>query len=86
MVWRVDVGRRARRWLRRHPQYKERVYEAFRVLERSPYMGKRLTGRLRGKRSYRVGKVRIIYTIDERLRIVYVEDIEFRESVYKKKH
>ena len=44
---------------------------------------KKLHGSYEGSLRYRVGKLRIIYSIDEINKIVYVELIVSRESAYK---
>ncbi|MGH9082857.1 MAG: type II toxin-antitoxin system RelE family toxin [Acidimicrobiales bacterium] len=48
------------------------VVEALALLEREPEAGHLLRGRLRGLRSLRVGTYRIIYQLDDDLRIVRV--------------
>lgn len=46
-------------------------------------MGKRLHGDLKEKFSLRVGKMRIIYTVSEKDKVVYVIAIGPRRSVYQ---
>ncbi len=61
----------------------ERVDRALDRLAKEPEAGKPLQGALRGRRSYRVGSVRIIYRhLAERL-LVYVLDIGQRGKVYR---
>jgi len=44
---------------------------------------KPLTGELEGSFRLRVGDIRVIYSVDERDKIVYIEVIHFRGDVYK---
>lgn len=58
----------------------------FRHLEESPLSGpniKRLRGKLEGSFRYRIGGMRIIYSVDMESRKVYVETIGPRGDVYK---
>lgn len=59
------------------------VLDALSELERDPYLGHELRGRLRGLRSYRVGVYRIIYElrVDRTVRVVA---IRHRGSAYDK--
>jgi len=50
----------------------------------SHYSIKRLSGELKGSCRIRVGDIRIIYSVDESQKIVYIEVIGFRGDVYKK--
>jgi len=60
-----------------------RVREALIGLEDEPHAGKRLHGDLKGNYSLRVGKLRVIYTILERDKAVYVVAIGPREVIYR---
>lgn len=50
------------------------ILDALAELERDPYVGTELKGRLRGLRSYRVGVYRIVYELrdDKTVRVVAV--------------
>ena len=52
-------------------------------LEEDAYAGKRLHGDLKENFSLRVGKLRIIYTISEKDKVVHVVAIGPRRSVYQ---
>lgn len=62
---------------------KARVREALTTLEDHHYAGKQLHGELRGNYSLRIGKIRIIYTISEKDKIVYVITIGPRKTIYQ---
>jgi mRNA-degrading endonuclease RelE of RelBE toxin-antitoxin system len=64
------------------PKEKAQVREALICLEESGFLGKRLHGDLKGKNSLRVGKVRIVYSISVKDKIVYVVAIGQRRNVY----
>ena len=57
--------------------------EALIGLEDKPHAGKRLHGDLKGNYSLRVGKFRIIYSILEREKAVYVIAIGPRKVIYR---
>ncbi len=60
-----------------------RVREALISLESRPHAEKRLHGDLRGNYSLRVEKLRIIYSISERDKIVQVIAIGPRKKIYR---
>lgn len=67
-----------------HPHIKSKVRMALEELERDPYLGKALKGRLRGLNSYRVGHYRIVYEIRSEKVLIDVVDVEERKIVYEK--
>ena len=48
-----------------HPDLKRRIREALRTIIEDPTSGKPLVDELRGLRSFRLGKIRIVYAINE---------------------
>jgi mRNA-degrading endonuclease RelE of RelBE toxin-antitoxin system len=60
-----------------------RVREALTILESQPYAGKRLHGELRQNYSMRVGKIRIIYTVSEKDKTIYIIAIGPRKTIYQ---
>jgi mRNA-degrading endonuclease RelE of RelBE toxin-antitoxin system len=52
-------------------------------LEQDPYAGKRLHGDLKDNFSLRVGKLRIIYSVSEKDKAVYVIVVGPRRNVYQ---
>ena len=55
--------------------------EKLKTLQERPELGKPLKGKLRGLRSLRVGKYRIIYQVDEDSKVVRVITVGRREEV-----
>jgi len=60
-----------------------RVREALISSESQPQAGKRLHGELRENFSLRVGKLRIVYYVSEKDKIIYVIAIGSRKKIYK---
>lgn len=67
----------------REPPLYQRVAKVLDDLERNPFQGKRLKGKLAGRYSYRIGSYRIIYLVRRRELIVLVIDIGHRRDIYK---
>lgn len=61
-----------------------RIEEALEVISRDPFAGKKLMGDLEGEYSYRIGRYRIIYFMDEKQNI-WIETVSHRKEVYRKK-
>ena len=64
-----------------------RLNAAFDRLAEDPFNHnniKPLSGKLQGSFRLRIGNIRIIYSIDDTIKIVYIEVIGFRGDVYKK--
>jgi len=58
-----------------------RILTKLRTLEEKPFTGKRLTGRLTGLFSFRVGNYRIIYQTSENK--IIIRTVGHRKTVYK---
>lgn len=58
--------------------------EKLKALQENPGLGKPLKGKLRGLRSLRVGKYRIIYQVDEDSRVVRIITVGRREAIYER--
>jgi len=58
------------------------ILHQLRILEQEPFAGKRLTGRLTGLFSFRVGNYRIIYQPSENKTII--RTVGHRKTVYKR--
>jgi len=61
----------------------ERVKRAVHSIAADPTQGKPLKLGLKGKRSYKVGMYRIIYSIAHNILTVYVLDIGHRREIYR---
>lgn len=59
------------------------VEDALGLLERDPYIGHVLRGRLQGLRSLRVGTYRIIYQLGDNDKTVRVAAIRHRSTAYR---
>ena len=60
-----------------------RFIKAFDLLSQDPYQAKALVGNLSGYYSYRIGDYRIIFEIERKKLLVYVEKIANRSYIYK---
>ena len=76
MSWEIRFTKQARKDVERlSPKLREKLRDILvEVLAEDPYAGKRLVGDLEGSHSYRLSfKDRIVHSLDEEKRIVYVE-------------
>ena len=72
----IQVTRRAEKDIHKLiPQLKRKLYDILtEVIAQDPFQGKKLVGDLAGSYSYRLTyKDRIVYSIDTKNRIVYIE-------------
>ena len=67
----------------REPELYRRVARTLDDLERHPFQGKALKGRLADRYSYRIGSYRIIYLIRNRALLVIVIDLGHRRDIYR---
>ena len=82
-LWTVVLQRRAQRAVRRFPQdLLKRLAKAFQALEGDPYIGKKLVDV--PLYSYRVGDLRIVYSLKEDRLVVLVLDIGTRGDIYRR--
>jgi len=80
----VLLSRQAERFYKKlEENVKTQVRESLIVLEDQPRAGKRLHGDLKENYSLRVGKLRIIYTISEKDKTLYIIAIGQRKTVYQ---
>lgn len=87
MTYKVELSpRAAKAYKKLDPSIKPHIQAAIDALEKSPLAGapiKRLKGRLRQYHRYRVGDYRILYFVETRERIVFVDYIQHRKEVYR---
>lgn len=63
-----------------------RINKAIEKMIKNPFEGshiKKLRGRLKGKYRYKVGSLRIVYSINKEEKVIYIEAIGPRGDVYK---
>ncbi len=75
-LYTIRIANRARKDIEKlEPKVKEKLRDILEnVISQNPYEGKKLIGDLAGYYSYRLTyKDRIIYSIDEKQKIIYVE-------------
>jgi mRNA-degrading endonuclease RelE of RelBE toxin-antitoxin system len=70
-------------YTRLQEKVKTQVQESLIALEDQPYTGKRLHGDLKENYSLRVGKLRIIYTLSEKDKTIYIIAIGPRKKIYQ---
>ncbi len=61
----------------------DRVVECLRDLNENPHAGKQLKGKLKNLWSWRVGKYRILYQIQEDKLLVFAVSVRHRKHVYE---
>lgn len=84
MKYIVVLSRQAERFYKRlEEKARKQLREALIVLEDNVYAGKRLHGDFKEFSSLRVGKLRVIYTISEKDKIVCVVAIGPRKTIYE---
>ena len=82
--YKVVLSRQTERFYKRlEGKDKTNLQECLISLEEDTYAGKRLHGDLKENYSLRVGKLRLIYTVSEKDKIVYVIAIGPRKNVYQ---
>lgn len=86
-MYRVELSREAQRFYERCEKSTSRkLARCFESLEKDPRAGNNvnaLKGRLAGSYRYRVGDLRVVYTINDRAVTVYVITIAKRGDVYE---
>ncbi len=60
----------------------DRVVEGLRELNENPHAGKQLKGKLKDLWSWRVGKYRILYQIQEEKLLIFAISVRNRKHVY----
>lgn len=82
--YKVVLSRQTERFYKKlERKDKTNVQECLISLEEDAYAGKRLHGDLKENYSLRVGKLRLIYTVSEKDKRVYIIAIGSRKNVYQ---
>lgn len=86
-MFKIELSRKAAKFYQKADNVTlKRLNLAFSKLSEDPfrhYNIKKLSGELEGSFRLRLGGLRIIYSIDDNRKIVYIEIIGFRGDVYK---
>jgi mRNA interferase RelE/StbE len=82
-MYRLKIKPSARKELKKLPQNDYcRILAAFDLIAKDPFLGKKLEGEHKGRRSFRVWPYRIIYAILEEELLVLVISVGHRQGVY----
>jgi mRNA interferase RelE/StbE len=83
----LELSREAQRFYGRcDSPVAKKLARCFQSLERNPREGnnvKRLQGKFAGSYRYRVGSLRVVYTIDDSAGVVFIVTIANRSDVYE---
>jgi mRNA interferase RelE/StbE len=86
-MFKVVVHRQVARYLKKLSEsQREKIKEVLRELEKEPFQKsdvKHMLGEWKGYHRIRVGNIRIIFWIDQKENIIYVDHIGPRGDVYK---
>ena len=86
-MYRVLLSRNAEKLLAEVQKKNKRLFKgiirALDMISENPHCAKPLVGNLAGFYSYRVGDYRILFEIEKKDLLVYVEKIEHRANVYR---
>ena len=86
-MYRIELSRKAARFYHKTDKTTaKRLNLAFSKLSEDPFQQyniKKLSGELTGSFRLRLGDMRLVYSVDEKKKIVYIEVIGFRGDVYK---
>jgi len=86
-MYKIELSRQAAKFYQRvDTSTVKRLNVAFTKLSEEPfghYNIKRLHGKLKGSFRLRVGDIRIIYSVDDTKKVVYIEIIRPRGDAYK---
>lgn len=66
-----------------HPDLKQLIKSAIRTITANPEYGEPLKRELDGLRKYRVRRFRIVYTVDQKTRVIRLMAVGHRRSVYE---
>lgn len=86
-MWRVEFSESLSKLIKKfNAKQKQRIYKVIEAdLLADPLFGmhiKKLRGDLEGQYRYRIGDIRLVYHVDISAKIVCVDGIDFRGSIY----
>ncbi len=80
----VELSKSAEKNLLELPKDKQKlIAKKISILKIDPFLGKPLSGKLKGALSIRVWPYRIIYEFDSKTKIVIIHKIQHRKDVYR---
>mgnify|MGYP001626303207 CR=1 FL=1 len=85
-MFRIEFSSRAEKEIKKLKMYKEKLLEALKILSIDPipirfYDVKKLKG-LENAFRIRIGKIRMVYVIDWKNKVIIIAKVGFRERVY----
>ena len=88
MKWKIEYSKQANKFAKQHELFSSVREEIHKFLLKMIGVTinldvKRLKGNWEGFLRIRKGRLRIILTVDEQNKIIYIDKIDFRGSVYK---
>lgn len=84
MSWKIEYNKEAVRNLEKIAKLeKNKIFKGIELLKENPDLGKQLVGPLKGLRSLRIGKYRVIYKKENQIITIIILAIGHRKDVYK---
>ncbi len=84
MSWKIEYNKEAVRNLEKIAKLeKNKIFKGIELLKENPDLGKQLVGPLKGLRSLRIGKYRVIYKKENQIIAIIILAIGHRKDVYK---
>ena len=81
----VHVAKSIQKDLAKIPKpWQERVIKVIDLLEREPFYGEKMLGKLKNNYKIRVWPYRIIYKVNKKARVVEIVEVGHRQGVYKR--
>ena len=86
-MYKVKIHKLAAKYYKKlDSKNKRKINKAITEIMNNPFdinKTKKLKGRLEGKYRYAIGNLRIIYSVNEKEKVIYIEAIGPREDIYK---
>lgn len=84
MNWKIEYNKEAVRNLEKISTSEiNKIFKGIELLKENPDLGKQLVGPLKGLRSLRIGKYRVIYKKENQIITIIILAIGHRKDVYK---
>ena len=88
-MFEIELSRQAEKFYQwADTQTVRRLNACFEKLAQNPYTSsriKKLRGEFQGSYRYRIGKLRVIYSVDVNKNVIYIEVMDSRKQVYRKR-